>query len=596
MKESDNLKKTESEVLGEVTPKEEAALVTELRLEAASFVPDCLEAIMAKTVNKTQESLVGTPEEKVLLASLKDEANAFVPDKLLDVMAAVGQNVDVSKEDEASIVAALEGDGQAFVPHDLSSVKKATGTYNPYLDQESLAVNEKFKNEGEKIVPDVKEKVYAETGAKKRFSLGGFFRKHWIALSSGVAVAAASIATVVVVTNLGTVTTASSTYVSVSITPASATSTTLSAYSSYNALSGSDTNSYTPTWSYIADANNLVAASRFAPANYSATLVGATISDSVSADKAAASLIGPSHQRGYLETKDNTLYNTIDITVYTAQRDYESKYASAFKDSIKSELTDPRYQIYANINFTVSDKSSELKGKNDTEAVQLIKIYGALNESDLTEQEIALYGKEVQVGLADLKSAPTTVLNAMENAIDAAEKAKLSRTGLNAIKEGIALSFNKYYLKSSATADLSEQEYANKLAELKAHVGGLPWGSGDPMLQDAIRKGLDQKSYYVVGHSIAGSDTDNSYWATFKDLRDYVMVTNTRSALSYASLLSEVAAKAQLATTSTGIFPDGTNNDRPDGGEHDPGNGPTSGGWGNGGGVFNQHDRGPGSF
>jgi hypothetical protein len=212
-----------------------------------------------KPTNRLDSSLpeVSPSEEKEIISKLNAEAYAFVPDKLLDIMAACHLDASVAPADEAEIISALEGESQAFTTHSLSSIQKATNTYNPSLDTASLALNEKVKNEGADIVPNVEDEVYEKTGARRHFS----FKKHWIAWTSGMLVGAASIAMVVMVTNGTFATSAEGTYVSVTVTPASYASTQTSIAYAYNSASSTTTtsmNSYTPKWSFSADASNLV--------------------------------------------------------------------------------------------------------------------------------------------------------------------------------------------------------------------------------------------------------------------------------------------------------------------------------------------------
>src|SRR5574344_1706012 len=309
MKESNNLKQTEpSTSLPEVTPEEEKKIVSSLKSESFSFVPDQLGAIMARC---HIDNAVAPEEEKEMKGLLKEEAASFVPDKLQDVMKAAGISNAVSEKEEEDLIKALEGETKAFVPNDLGAVKKATGTYNPYLDQEALATQEKLHNEGADVVPNVEDKVYKETGAKKHFSFGAYFKKHWIPLTSGVAVAAAAIAVIAIVPNLVKQTSASTTYVSVTITPASSlltttgvsglVSTTLDEADAQAGTSYS-LNRYTPSWSFVADAANLVKASTFTPMNYSGKLLESnynlSIAEGITAYEATAKLIPPSYQGG----------------------------------------------------------------------------------------------------------------------------------------------------------------------------------------------------------------------------------------------------------------------------------------------------------
>lgn len=561
MKEQANCKKntTDASTLPEVTSEDEKALLGSLKAEAASFVPDALPKVLSATQQKTS---VSPEEEKIILTSLKLEAAHFVPDKLQDILKACHIDQGVDEASEEDIVKALEGEGQAFTPHALGSVEKATGTYNPYYDQADLALKEKVKNEGNDIVPDVESKVYAETGVKrKRFS----FKNHWIAWTSGLAVAAASIATIVVVSSGAFQTVASGSYVSVSITPASYAATTSSVLCAYSATTSSGSvNSYTPSWDFSADKNNLVSASSLTPANYSAKLVGVSLASSKQAYEVAQALVAPSYEKGYLETKDPSVKNVITINVLSSQSDYESKYADAYKTSINNALTGSK--IYAEIRFNVVDLSTSLTGVNETTAQKLVRVYWALNQ---------------QVGLAELKAIPSSVLDALDNLSSSLKTARLSSRALQASQEAMALSY-AYYAKTKTTT-LSKSDYENDKATLIGHAGSLPWATSQNLAH--VQAGLTKDAYYFMGDSIGGTD-GGSEWHLFQEIRGYLMSTREKSASDYVSYLAEVTAASDLAHTSDGVMPDGYNNDRPDQGGHEHGDGPNSGNWGPGGGDW----------
>ena len=329
----------------------------------------------SSNLNKTEQDLssekeVTPEEEKAILSSLKMEASIFVPDRLEAVMKATKKEEPLSEQGQEEVVKALEGEGRAFVPNDLAAIQKATGTYNPYYSQEDLAVKEKVKNEGADVVPNVEKDVYEKTGVKKRFS----FKKHWVAWTSGTLVVVASIATIVVLSNKAVASLASGTYVSVTMQPASSVSLNPSVLLAYSSAS---VNTNCPSWSFVADSSNYV--STLTSENYSAKLVDYSLSQKSLAYAVTSDLVNHSYSKGYLETIDPLLRNKIAINIYSTDANYEADNSDKFKDAINSSLTNNH--IYADVAFNVVDISAELANVKQEEAQQIIDVYNSFSES-----------------------------------------------------------------------------------------------------------------------------------------------------------------------------------------------------------------------
>jgi hypothetical protein len=523
----------------------------------------------SNNLNKTEPDLssekeVTPSEEKAILSSLQMESSSFVPDKLQDIMKATkAETAPLDEKEQEEIVAALEGESQAFVPNDLTAVQKATGTYNPYYSQEDLAVKEKVKNEGAEVVPDVENDVYAATGAKKHFS----FKKHWIAWASGTLVAAASIATIVVLSNKTVTSLASGTYVSVTMQPASSVSlgtTLLPAYST------NSVNTNCPSWSFLADQSNYV--STLSPDNYSAKLVDYSLSGKTLATSVTSDLVSHSYNKGYLETIDPTLRNKIVIDVYSTNANYESVYGDQFKTAIDASLTSNH--IYADVTFNVVNISSELSDVKDGEAQDIIDVYNSFSE--------AVTLKELQ------RNYDNGIVPALHAILKSAGTAKLSPLALKAFKEGLFLSYQAYEKQDSPKITSAE---ASDLRDSLIANPGLPWANYEN--QSWVIAGLKKDAYYVIGDSIAGNDTDHRFhWPEFAELRSYLLTTRETNAKNYLTFLSEVQTLADLSQDATGYIADGYNNAHPDDGQHNHGDGPNNHeGWGDGGGDW--HD-GPG--
>jgi VIT1/CCC1 family predicted Fe2+/Mn2+ transporter len=566
MKESDNLKPTEKANSSEVKPAEEKEILASLKAESFSFVPDKLDAIMAKT--QPQEALK-PEEEKAIVTSLKEEASAFVPDKLQDIMKACGLDNAMSAEEQEEIVNALEGEGQAFVPHDLGAVKKATGTYNPYLDQDSLATQEKLHNEGAKVVPDVSAKVYQETGAKKHFSLAAYFKKHWIPLTSGFAVAAAAIAVVVVVPNVAKQTSASGTYVSVTITPASALATTTTSGLLSPTSITYDINKNTPSWSFLADANNTVKNSSFTPTNLSGSLLetkyqlSSKIVSGIQAYEAVAKLVGPSYEGGYLQNiqqNNAPVNNGITINIYSTDASYASKYQSDYQTSLNSALTSS--QVYASVTFNTINVSDELLGVGDDEGKTILHLYSNLStiNSDVT--------------LALLKKKDASVLSKVESILNQAAEVQVTARGLEALKQGLA-----YFLVGRSSA-LTAAQVSDLRGDIAYNFRALPWCYTEN--SSLVLTGIHNDGYYLVGDAILGTDS-RMVWDEFKKVRDYLI---SKANASTDDALSLLAKTEELVTESTGYaMPDGYNQEKPDDGHHEHGE-PGQGDWHGGIGDF----------
>ena len=564
MKESENLKPTESSS-PEIKPEEEKKIIASLKSESFSFVPDQLDAIMAKC--HLQEK-VDPVLEKEVTSHLKEEAASFVPDKLQDIMKACGLDSTVSSEDEEALVSALEGDSLSFVPNQLGAVKKATGTYNPYLDQAALATQEKLHNEGAEVVPNVEDKVFQQTGVKKHFSFRNYFKKHWIPLTSGFAVAAAAVAVIVIVPNAVKQTSASGTYVAVTITPASSLLTTASPSYLYSGSTSTSysINKYTPSWSYFADADNLVNTATFTPRNYSAKLLDAnlSLSGNLSASKTAASLVTPSYQYGYLQNvqaNNMPIYNNITIDVYSTDASYASKYESDYKTALASQLENNK--IYANVAFNVTSISDELLGVSTDKAQTLLDVCTAVN---------SVLDADHQISLSSLKKKDDAIINQMNEVLTSASSAQLTPRALTAIKEGLGL------VVSGVETDLSEQEYQQeKTMLISSYAQALPWCNGNLNIEK-IKYGLQNEGYYLVGDSIKGTD-DGMAWKMFKELRNYIIAKEATSTDSLVTLLKKTTSLIQ-----DNAMPDGYNQERPDNGGHDhgdPGPGDWHGGIGN---------------
>ena len=135
-------------------------------------------------VIKTPEEL--SPEqEKEILSLIKAEASSFVPDKLLSVLKACGIESEVSEEDEAFVLGMLKGN--SFVPDDKAALEKTTGVIAPDLKKDEKALTRRMRREANAFVPNKKREIYNKTGLKEHFSFARFMKKNWAFVGAGAA-------------------------------------------------------------------------------------------------------------------------------------------------------------------------------------------------------------------------------------------------------------------------------------------------------------------------------------------------------------------------------------------------------------------------
>jgi hypothetical protein len=282
-------------------------------------------------------------------------------------------------------------------------------------------------------------------------------------------------------------------------------------------------------------------------------------------------LVAPSYKSGYLETKDPSVRNVITITVSSTQSDYNSKYASEYQSQVNSALTSNK--IYATVNFVFNDLSTSLKNVKDATAESYVQLFNGLSDA---------YNGGLSI--ETIKSIPTDIVDAMNNVISSAATAKLSLRSLQALKQGLVKSYN-YYVgneKSSLSADEAKKE---RDALINNYAGNLPWASASN--HSLVQSGLAKDAYYVMGSFIAGSDSGVA-WDLYKDVRNYLFSTRESTVANYVSFLNEVKALADLSQNATGYLPDGYQNEMPDMGGHDHGDGPEGGSWGDGGATWHE--------
>ncbi|MBR5990501.1 MAG: hypothetical protein IK034_01530, partial [Bacilli bacterium] len=359
-------------------------------------------------VTKTPEEL--SPEqEKEILSLIKAEASSFVPDKLLSVLKACGIESEVSEEDEAFVLGMLKGN--SFVPDDKAALEKTTGVIAPDLKKDEKALTRRMRREANAFVPNKKREIYNKTGLKEHFSFARFMKKNWAFVGAGAAaIAGISIGANAYLNNREIVNAASS-YINVSITPS--TCEVQAPMRGYEGTSEAQSNNYKPSWGMSADNKNLVTDVK--ANNYSANLVAVSSANLLekSAYQAVADLINPCYEKGYLEAVNKDSLNTITIDIVSTIDNYADIYEESFKEALNSALQ--RDRVYANVEFNVF-RIDTLVRTDHLKMGKISKIYSTFNR-DVDVKVIADYSEEL--------------INNLDAAISSTALARLSEVGLN---------------------------------------------------------------------------------------------------------------------------------------------------------------------
>ncbi|MCI1245419.1 MAG: hypothetical protein LKG11_05700 [Bacilli bacterium] len=549
----------------ELTPEDEKSILSSIKLESASFVPDKLEAIIKETIIKIE--VLPAKEEKAILSSLNREGAAFVPNRLL-------------------------------------AIQKATGVVPLPSDQESLAIHEKVKNEGEALAKKSESTVFQKTGTKRRWSFPATFRSNKIPWVGLVATTAASIAlTIGLVSDDGDKALGTIAYVSLSVESASGYNANANRASIGECESGyvpNSANTYIPTFSFVTDGRNVAKANTISANNYSATLVkkkiGVISSDIEASSLIANKLLPSSYDLGYLETKNNKLRNNITVNVYCGNPDFVANYENRYQNAINAYLSENK--IYSDVTFETASDSSIGAFINDVDsrkAERIVKAYSFLSDNGAND--------EWKTCLGALAKEDDDVLDALIDAFTATASSQLSDRALENVHDGIALAYYRYITDYS----LAETEDAKKLQEALAkqlrHIASmLPWAQSGGF--ERQKSNLKDDSYYVISNGewegaasayqegmVSGIANQGDALAIFFHIRDLIMA-NVEDAGDFVDIMRKVSKRSRDFGTHAGAFPDDGEHD---GGYHDHGNGNQGGDWGSGGGDWDEQDWMPNS-
>ncbi len=509
-------------------------------------------------VTKTPEEL--SPEqEKEILSLIKAEASSFVPDKLLSVLKACGIESEVSEEDEAFVLGMLKGN--SFVPDDKAALEKTTGIVTPDLKKDEKALTRRMRREASAFVPNKKHEIYSKTGLKEHFSFSRFMKKNWAFVGAGAAaIAGLSIGANAYLNNREIVNAASS-YINVSITPS--TCDVQAPMRGYEGTSEAQANNYKPSWGMSADNKNLVTDVK--ANNYSANLV-AVRSDNLlekSAYQAVADLINPCYEKGYLEAVDKASLNTITIDIVSTIDNYADVYEDSFKQALNSALQKDR--VYANVEFNVF-KIDTLVRSDHLKMSKISKIYSTFN-------------REVDPSI--IANCNEETISNLESAIDSTALARLSELGLKHLTEGIKETFLSFIGAKQITSSISESEFKQMREELASHSWFLRqyFGTEDvDKLYDSFND--DSGAIYISDLNKFMMDENPMLKDLYKEVRNYILAKATETEEDFSNYLLSVSKYAESAQKSTGYFPDAG---KADPGIWSHGDGWCEPGWGPGG-------------
>lgn len=537
------------------------------------------------TTKPTEAIEVSPEEEASILSSIKLEASSFVPDKLQDVLkAAEVQEETVTPKEEAMILASVQVESKAFVPDDFTKIAEATGTVQIPHDQESLAIHEKVKNEGAEIVPDVEDTVLAETGTKKKhWSLGASFKKHWIPWVSGLATVAASIAVVAVIATTNKTTAVTLAYVSVDVQSASSyNNTSVSAVK--QAETSTTINSYIPSFSFIANGKNIAKASTLSADNYSASLVKAkitSITDQEAPSFITDKLLLNSYNLGYLETKQAGLNNHITVTITSNSSTYLANYKDSYTAAITKYLSDKNISAKLDINTTEDNASDYLSGLSEEKSQKVIKACALLTNDNVNDANRETY-------LKALAKEDDTLLDNLISALTACSSSTLSDQALTDIRSGISLAYLRYI--NGYTLDSTEKA-SNLQMKLAYKAYLLPWAR--TAFSPRAGEFLNDNSYYIISNAdfekIAATrpyanididrfNTPEEALSVFFHIRDLINAETT-DVEDFDSLLTSVKMRAEQYGHEPGAFPDEHGHDDGDHGGPGGHDGDWDGGW-----------------
>ena len=485
-------------------------------------------------VIKTPEEL--SPEqEKEILSLIKAEASSFVPDKLLSVLKACGIESEVSQEDEAFVLGMLKGN--SFVPDDKAALEKTTGVIAPDLKKDEKALTRRMRREANAFVPNKKREIYNKTGLKEHFSFARFMKKNWAFVGAGAAaIAGLSIGANAYLNNREIVNAASS-YINVSITPS--TCEVQAPMRGYEGTSEAQSNNYKPSWGMSADNKNLVTDVK--ANNYSANLVAVSSANLLekSAYQAVADLINPCYEKGYLEAVNKDSLNTITIDIVSTIDNYADIYEESFKEALNSALQ--RDRVYANVEFNVF-RIDTLVRTDHLKMGKISKIYSTFNR-DVDVKVIADYSEEL--------------INNLDAAISSTALARLSEAGLNYLTDGIKETFLSFtgekQIKSSLAPeefDMCRNELASQAWRLRNYFGTEDVEKLSQFLSD------DSGAIYISDLNKFMMDENPMLKDLYKEVRNYVLAKATETEQDYNSFLQSVSKHAESAQKSTGYFPD----------------------------------------
>jgi hypothetical protein len=466
----------------------------------------------------------------------------------------------MNKVTDKEVLGFIKSESSSFVPDDLAAIQAKLGIYSPVKSREDLAIAEKVKNEGDAIVPDVEDEVYAETGAKKKFSFGLFMRKRGWAIMAGAAAVAAVAVSLSTIGGTTPTVAAEGTIITMSFESPQTVSNTADGTTTLS-LFGQHENSYSyvPSFTFYSDADDMADASSLVCSSYSASLIRDSESaffDSLTnakTDVFASGLLAPTYNMGYLR-RDGSHHNSITVYYLTTDPGFDEEMA-AIEESISATLPDG---VSADIAFEpIADENvSEALLKLDDTAKfkEVAYIYNALSQVRETDAKISIEA---------LANEDDDVLEALRNAILSISASRLGPYALDSALSGLALSYSKYVEGGERSADYAILSQLK--SELMEQCGWLGWVNDE--VRASVAGYFNDDAYYLYANrkleSLAadyesglGIFSEGASLSYYFHIRDVILQGIDKD--SYLALLEAAATRAEeTAPTGPTAFPDG---------------------------------------
>ncbi len=453
--------------------------------------------------------------------------------------------------EEAPILALLKREADAFVPDVYTKAELATGLFKAIATQDEFSLTEILGNEAKGIIPDLEKNILAQTGIKKGLRFGRLINLQRALAIGGAAVSLALIiASSVAISAPAPAVVAPGGLVNVSITPAS------------RSLTEADS-TYSPEFVIVPTEKTAVRKGGFVPLNLSASYVASSLPSGNEAElplvSAVTSIMDASYEQGYIEAKETGAYNHIQIEVFSGHPENAEACLNGMITGIKKSLEGKK--VYAKIDWKLNITDVEMTDWDYEEASSLLSAY-------------ALFEGMVPVDV--LKKEAGSIITSFDSIAKAMARAKLSDITRTAFKRGLTKSYARYLDGPSQEFDTAKTIQSLK-KRLEKIAGQIPWLIGDGSI-------LEDNVYYLLSDSeLFSADMPGSREAVdlFLGIQDALFDWAAINKEHYLSFLSAVSSFLTYLSEDAHACPDPYGSSF-DPGNHEPGSGPLTPGWGNG--------------